>query len=114
VIFVQVHGNHPTPATSVITFYIRHPRGGYGTILNGTLPPALNHYGYVKRISLRLQRRFTYKGQPRSYLSAACATPPGVPVASFLRPGLDALRGGSCAQLDPDQELPGSRMIRRE
>ena len=83
VVFVWVHGADPAPATSVITFYIRHPAGGYGTVLNGVLPPALSHYGYVKRISLNLHRRFTYKSRRRSYLSAACAAPPGVPVASF-------------------------------
>jgi hypothetical protein len=83
VIFVQVHGDRPTPATSVITFFIRHPAGGYGTVLNGVLPPALSHYGYVKRISLSLHRRFSYRGRIRSFLSAACAAPAGVPIATF-------------------------------
>ena len=83
VVLVWVHGADPAPATSVIIFYIRHPGGGYGTVMNGVLPPALSDYGYVKRISLSLHRRFTYMGRPRSYLSAACAAPPGIPVATF-------------------------------
>jgi hypothetical protein len=33
------------PTTSVITFYIRHPQGGYGAVLNRIRPRALNRYG---------------------------------------------------------------------
>jgi hypothetical protein len=84
VIFAQVYGRSPAPSTGVIIFYIRRPRkGGYGTVLNADLPTALQGYGYLKRISLYLHRLFTYKGARRSYLSAACAAPPGVPVVSF-------------------------------
>jgi hypothetical protein len=84
VILAHVYGTSPDPSTGVITFYIRRPRkGGYGTVLNANLPTSLQGYGYLKRISLHLHRLFTYKGARRSYLSAACATPPGISVASF-------------------------------
>lgn len=84
VILAHVYGTSPTPSTGVITFYIHRPRkGGYGTVLNANLPTSLQGYGYLKRISLRLHRLFTYKGARRSYLSAACAAPPGFPGASF-------------------------------
>ena len=82
-ILAQVYGTNPVPATSVMTFYIHHPSGAYGTRLIDNLPPSLNHYGYVKRISLTLQRTYTYRGRLHSYLSAACGAPPGFSIASF-------------------------------
>jgi len=83
VILAQIYGTNPAPSTSVITFYIQHPRGAYGTRLIDNLPASLNHYGYVKRIALTLHRTYTYRGQRHSYLSASCAAPPGFPGASF-------------------------------
>jgi hypothetical protein len=84
VILAHVYGTSPAPSTGVITFYIHRPRkGGYGTVLNANLPTSLQGYGYLKRISLDLHRNFTYQGRPRSYLSAACAAPPGFPGAVF-------------------------------
>jgi hypothetical protein len=84
VIYAHVYGGNPAPSTGVITFYIRRPRTGtYGTILNASLPTALQGYGYVKDISLRLHRLFIYRGARHSYLSAACAAPAGFPGASF-------------------------------
>jgi hypothetical protein len=83
VILAQIYGTNPAPSTSVITFYIQHPHGAYGTRLIDNLPSSLNHYGYVKRISLTLHRTYTYRGQTHSYLSASCAAPPGFPRASF-------------------------------
>lgn len=84
VILAHVYGRDPAPSTAVIIFYIRRPRkGAYGTILNATLPTSLQGYGYVKDISLRLHRLFTYRGVRRSYLSASCAAPAGFPGASF-------------------------------
>jgi hypothetical protein len=84
VILAHLYGTHPASGASLITFYIhRLKSGAYGTVLNGVLPPALNHYGYVTQISLKLHRTFTYKGRRRSYLSAACAAPAGFPFAVF-------------------------------
>lgn len=83
VILAHLYGTDPAPGTSVITFYIQHPHGAYGTQLTDNLPASLNHYGYVTRISLDLHRNFTYRGAPRSYLSAACEAPPGFSVALF-------------------------------
>ncbi len=83
VILAHIYGTDPVPGTSVMTFYIQHPRGAYGTQLTDNLPASLNHYGYVKRIALTLHRTYTYRGQRRSYLSAACAAPAGFPGASF-------------------------------
>jgi hypothetical protein len=82
VILAHLFGTKPV-GTSVLTFYIQHPRGAYGTQLTDNLPASLNHYGYVTRISLNLHRNFTYRGQHRSYLSAACTAPAGLSIALF-------------------------------
>jgi hypothetical protein len=82
-ILAHIYGTEPIPITRVIVFKIRQDHGGYGTVLTGSLPESLNHYGYVKKISLHLHRNFTYRGARRSYLSAACSALPGFPDAVF-------------------------------
>jgi len=82
-ILAHVYGTEPVPITRIVTFEISRHSGVYGTVLSGELPASVNRYGYVKRISLSLHRLFTYRGQRRSYLSAACPAPDGFPGASF-------------------------------
>lgn len=82
-ILAHVYGPKPAPSTRLITFRIRRHGGTFGTSLTGTLPVSVNRYGYLRRISLRLFRVFRYRGEPRSYLSASCAAPPGFPGAVF-------------------------------
>lgn len=82
-ILAHIYGTEPVAMTRIITFHISHRRGAYGTVLTGELPPALNRYGYVKRINLRLHRRYVYRGEQRSYLAAACPAPAGFPGATF-------------------------------
>jgi hypothetical protein len=82
-ILAHVYGREPVPITRIIVFRIRESAGTFGTILTGALPATLNRWGYLKRISLSLHRNFTYRGQPRSYLSAACDAPAGFPGAVF-------------------------------
>jgi hypothetical protein len=82
-IFAHVYGAEPVPITRIIVFRIRERSGTFGTTLSGMLPPSLIRWGYLKRITLNLHRNFTYRGQPRSYLSAACSAPPGFPGAVF-------------------------------
>ena len=84
------------------------PRGTYGTILTGSLPASMNRWGYLKRISLSLHRNYTYKGQRRSYLSAACDAPAGFPGATFpFAQRRDDLRRRPHSFLDPDPQLQG-------
>jgi hypothetical protein len=83
VIFAHVYGNDPVPITRIIVFYIHRSGGTYGTVIKGSLPDAVNHYGYVEEIALRLHREYTYRGRQRSYLSAACAAPSGFTIATF-------------------------------
>lgn len=82
-ILAHIYGVEPVPITRIITFHIRESGGTFGTIMTGSLPASLNRYGYVKRLSLSLHRNYTYRGRPRSYLSAACEAPAGFPGATF-------------------------------
>jgi hypothetical protein len=82
-IFAHVYTGQPVPSSRIIVFQIHHRPGTFGTVLTGDLPVALNHYGYVKQISLRLHRLYSVKGQQRSYLNASCPAPAGFPGAVF-------------------------------
>lgn len=84
VIFAHVYSTDPVPITRIIVFHV-HERdtGTYGTTLSGNLPPALIRWGYLKEIVLNLHRDYTYRGQRRSYLTAACKAPAGFPGATF-------------------------------
>jgi hypothetical protein len=83
VILAHVYGTSPVPITRIIVFYIHRRGGTYGTVIKGSLPDAVNHYGYVVELALRLHRNYTYRGKQRSYLSAACRAPSGFTVATF-------------------------------
>jgi hypothetical protein len=83
VIFAHVYGTEPLASTQIITFRIGRTSGRYRTVLTGALPAALNRYGFIKNIRLRLYRNYTYKGQRHSYLSAGCPAPKGFPGATF-------------------------------
>lgn len=82
-ILAHVYGAEPVPITRIVIFHIHESGGTFGTVLTGFLPAALNRWGYLNRISLSLHRNFTYRGRPRSYLSAACDAPAGFPGAVF-------------------------------
>lgn len=82
-ILAHVYGAEPVPITRIIVFRIEERRGTFGTVLRGNLPASLNRWGYLKQISLSLHREYTYRGQRRSYLSAACSAPAGFPGATF-------------------------------
>jgi hypothetical protein len=82
-ILAHTYGGTPVPSTRIIIFKIRHTGGEYGTVLTGSLPLAMNRWGYVKRISLKLHRSFIYRGVAHSYLSANCPAPQGLGKASF-------------------------------
>jgi hypothetical protein len=82
-ILAHVYGSDPVPNSRIIVFHIRRSQGTFGTVFSAALPARLNRSGYLKRISLELRRTFVYRGRKHSYLSAACAAPPGFPSASF-------------------------------
>jgi hypothetical protein len=82
-ILAHVYGGEPVPNSRIIVFRIHNSGGTFGTVLSADLPAELNRYGYLKLIRLDLRRDFVYRGRERSYLSAACAAPPGFSSAVF-------------------------------
>lgn len=82
-VLAHVYQSDPSPITRVIVFEIRHTAGAFGTVISGYLPPSVNNNGYLKSIYLQLQRRYTFNGRTRSYLSAACSAPAGFTSAIF-------------------------------
>jgi hypothetical protein len=77
-ILAHVYGSNPVPNSRNLVFHIHNSKGTFGTVLTAALPVGLNKYGYLKKISLNLQRDFIYRGRKHSYLSAACAAPAGL------------------------------------
>jgi len=82
-ILAHIYGPDPVPITRIIVFRIRETEGTYGTIISGSLPRSLIRWGYLKSISLDFRRTYLYRGDRRSYISAACAAPAGFPGAVF-------------------------------
>ncbi len=82
-ILAHIYGEDPVPITRIIVFRIRRTQGTFGTVLTGALPISVNRYGYVEKISLSLFRRYSYRGEARSYISAACDAPAGFFSAFF-------------------------------
>jgi hypothetical protein len=82
-ILAHVYDANPVPITRIVVFHIRERGGTYGTVLSASLSEAENRWGYLTHISLDLHREFVYRGQRRSYLSAACDAPAGFPGATF-------------------------------
>jgi hypothetical protein len=82
-ILAHVYGGEPVPISRIIVFRINRTGGTFGTVLTGNLSDAVNHYGYVTGIYLRLFRRYVFHGEQRSYISAACAAPAGFGIATF-------------------------------
>jgi hypothetical protein len=82
-ILAQIHETDPAPVTHYIVFHIRRTRGPFGTVLTGELPAGMSRNGYLRSIFLQLRRRYEFRGRERSYLSAGCAAPAGIYVASF-------------------------------
>jgi hypothetical protein len=82
-ILALIYQQNPVPITRFIVFEIRRKGGTFGTVITGDVPPEVNRNGYLKSISLQLQRNYVVHGQRRAYLSAACAAPVGVKIASF-------------------------------
>ncbi len=82
-ILAHIYGTEPVPITRILVFHIHRKGGTFGTVLAAQLPDAVNHYGYVIQVALKLFRLYSFHGQQRSYVSAACAAPAGFSTASF-------------------------------
>jgi hypothetical protein len=94
-ILAHVYGTKPVPTSFTLPFVLHKSKGTFGTTLVASLPEVTGNSAYVTGISLNLFRRFTYKGRQRSYISAGCPAPKGLPGATFpfARAGL-SFKGG--------------------
>jgi hypothetical protein len=83
VIFAHVYGTDPVPTSYTLPLRITRAKGTFATVLAASLPRVTSDVAFVTGISLTLDRRFRYRGQRRSYLSAGCPAPKGFPGAVF-------------------------------
>lgn len=92
----------PVRVTMIIPITIGHrEEGQFGTILRARIPKLGGGLGSVTEIDLQLGRRYKFRGKGRSYLSAACGAPSGLPGAVF-----PLLRGSFRFEAHPQIEEP--------
>ncbi len=82
-LLLHLYGTTPVQATFVLPFSITRQPGEFGTVFSTRIPQLASGLGYVTNITMTLGRRYGYRGQRRSFLSASCAAPAGFPAAVF-------------------------------
>jgi hypothetical protein len=93
--FIHIYISQPVEVTLVIPLKIRRTGGRFGTVLTTTVPKLAGGVGSITELQLKIGRRYSYRGERRSYLSAACAAPPGFPGATFtFARGVFSFAGG--------------------
>lgn len=84
VLFGHIYSANPFATSFVIVFRIQKlPKGTYGIALNAPLPAAMDAWGRLTGLDMTLQRRYSYRGRSRSFISSGCPAPRGFPGASF-------------------------------
>lgn len=74
----------PVRFTLVVPLTIGQRRQGqFGTVLRARIPKLGGGFGSITQIELGIARRYSLRGEPRSYLSAACGAPAGLSGAIF-------------------------------
>jgi len=74
----------PVRFTLVVPLTISHrSEGDFGTVLRTKVPKLGGGLGSVTELHLTIGRRYSYHGKRRSYVSAACAAPPGFTTVPF-------------------------------
>jgi hypothetical protein len=74
------------PTSSVLPLLVRPGSGRFGTALVGHVSAALGPWPRLRRFEITLFRRYDHRGSRRSFLSASCPLPPGLPgFFSFAR-----------------------------
>lgn len=84
-ILLHVYASRPVQVAFVVPFTVRHIPGDgtFGTVFTAKIPKIAARTGYVTNLSLTLDRRYAYHGEQRSFLSARCAVPVGIPGTPF-------------------------------
>lgn len=81
---LHIYAANPVQVTFVVPFTItRLDEGTFGTVFTARIPRIGGSSGYVTNLSLTFFRRYRYGGRERSFLSARCAVPDGVPGTVF-------------------------------
>ena len=84
VLFGHIFSPTPFSTSFVITFEIKNGgHGTYGTVLTANLKKALGTQRNLTGIEMTLNRRYSYRGRRRSYVSAGCPAPKGISVVSY-------------------------------
>jgi hypothetical protein len=82
-IFAHVTSKGTLAITYVIIFVIKQTKGTFGTSLVADVPQIASGTGYISAFDLSLKRRYSLRGEKRSYVSASCPLPNGVNRANF-------------------------------
>jgi hypothetical protein len=83
-ILLHIYGSKPVQVTFVLPFKIRRvDEGDFGTIFSAKIPKLAAEAGYVTGLNLTFGRQYSVNGEQRSFLSAGCAAPVGLPVAIY-------------------------------
>lgn len=81
-ILAQVYAKRP-PGSFVLTFQVAKRHGLYGTVLSTTLPRPTRRWAYLTHFDMTLRRTYVFRGERRSFVSAACSAPDGFDTALF-------------------------------
>jgi hypothetical protein len=81
-ILAQAYARKP-PGAFILLFRVSKQSGVFGTVMATTLPPSAQNWAYITHFDMTLRRSYTYHGQGRSYVSAACTAPAGFDTAPF-------------------------------
>lgn len=71
-IFIHAYITVPVPAAVVTTVKLTPTPGKFGTRIVAKVPAIAGGAGSLTQARLRVDRKFTYKGKKRSYLTAGC------------------------------------------
>ena len=83
-LLLHLYATTPVRATFVLPLIISNKGGElFGTTLSAKIPTLAGGLGSVTKIDLKVGRNYTYRGRPRSFISASCPAPAGFPGAVF-------------------------------
>ena len=76
VILLHAYGTTPSPVTLVlIGKVLNYGKQGYGTRLDVEIPKLLGGTGALTEFEVKIEKRWKYKGDRRSFISATCTKP---------------------------------------
>jgi hypothetical protein len=81
-ILAQAYARTP-PGAFILVFRVSRRDGLFGTVMSTTLPPGAQKWAYLTHFDMTLHRVYAYRGQRRSFISAACLAPAGFDTALF-------------------------------